>query len=103
MRPSCEPLLAPASLLLIGSGWLLLRSRLDGGDLDLGLVLAVTLALAVAGLVLELHDGDLGALVGADQLGGHADLGRRLGVAGHGLAVNEEKRDQLGGVARLAL
>ena len=32
------------------------RSGVDGGDLDLGQVLTVTLTLLVAGLVLELHD-----------------------------------------------
>ena len=44
---------------------------LDAGDLDLGQRLAVTLALAVAGLVLVLEDVDLRALGVRDDLGGH--------------------------------
>src|SRR5439155_8258523 len=37
-------------------------SERDAGDLDAGQLLAVTLALVVAGLVLELADADLGTL-----------------------------------------
>src|SRR6478672_10988183 len=43
-------------------------SERDVGDLDLGVLLAVTLALLVAGLVLVLLDDDLGALGGAEDL-----------------------------------
>ena len=49
--------------------WVPGGSRVDGGDLDLGQRLTVALTLAVAGLVLELHDDDLGALGGLDDLG----------------------------------
>src|SRR5665811_1064212 len=59
-------------------------SGLDRGDLDLGRVLTVTLTFAVVGLVLELHDGDLGAFGGLDHLGGDLDLGELARVAGHG-------------------
>src|SRR6201989_1668094 len=48
----------------LGDRW----SGLDVGDLDLGVLLAVTLALLVAGLVLELLDHDLRALGGAEAL-----------------------------------
>src|SRR3954471_24811479 len=50
------------------------RSGVDRGDLDLGVLLAVTLALLVAGLVLVLLDDDLGALRAAEDLGGDGGL-----------------------------
>src|SRR6478609_8411212 len=56
------------------------RSEGDVGDLDLGVLLAVTLALLVAGLVLVLLDDDLRALGAAGDLDGHA----RLVEAGRG-------------------
>src|SRR6476659_7048217 len=59
-------------------------SGLDAGDLDASELLAVTLALAVAGLVLELHDRDLRPLLRLDELGRDLDLGELLGVARHG-------------------
>src|ERR1700710_3215088 len=49
-------------------------SGLDVGDLDLGVLLSVALALLVAGLVLVLLDHDLGALGGAEDLDGDAGL-----------------------------
>src|SRR3954451_19668079 len=60
----------------------------DVGDLDLGVLLAVTLALLVAGLVLVLLDDYLGPLGGAQHLDGHAGLveagrGDRLAVDRH--------------------
>src|SRR3954451_4852689 len=62
----------------------------DVGDLDLGVLLAVTLALLVAGLVLVLLDDDLGALGGAEDLDGHGGLVQRLGVGGDLLAIDDE-------------
>src|SRR4051794_13774267 len=64
------------------------RSGVDRGDLDLGVLLAVTLALLVAGLVLVLLDDDLGPLGGAEHLDGHAGLveagrGDRVAVDRH--------------------
>src|SRR4051794_25229169 len=73
------------------------RSGVDRGDLDLGVLLAVTLALLVAGLVLVLLDDDLGALGPADDLGGHGGLGE----TGRGdlLAVDDEDHGQRDGLA----
>src|SRR6478735_4680237 len=72
------------------SPWCTVSSRSEGdvGDLDLGVLLAVTLALLVAGLVLVLLDDDLGALGGAEDLDGDAGLveagrGDRLAVDDH--------------------
>src|SRR5918998_2250431 len=48
-------------------------SALDTGDADLGVVLAVPLALAVSGLVLVLEDVNLRSLGRAQHLGGHRD------------------------------
>src|SRR6478735_4039891 len=63
-----------------------LRARqVDGGHLDLRQALAVSLTLAVAGLVLVLEDGDLRALRGRDDLGGDRHVGERRGVARHGV------------------
>src|SRR3954452_7677331 len=64
------------------------RSGRDVGDLDLGVLLAVTLALLVAGLVLVLLDHDLRTLGGAEHLDGHDGLvepggGHRVAVDGH--------------------
>src|SRR5690606_3310510 len=50
------------------------RSDVDCSDLDLGVPLAVTLALLVTGLVLVLLDDDLGTLGGAQDLDGHGGL-----------------------------
>src|SRR6476619_3875753 len=70
------------------------RSGVDAGDLDLGVLLAVTLALAVAGLVLVLEDRDLRALGGPHDLSGHARLGQRVGASGDLLAVDEHEDGQ---------
>src|SRR4051794_8446907 len=59
----------------------------DVGDLDLGVLLAVTLALLVAGLVLELLDDDLGTLGGTEHLDGDAGLVEARG--GDLLAVDD--------------
>src|SRR5690242_19118036 len=77
-------------------------SGVDRGDLDLGQVLTVALTLLVAGLVLVLHDRDLGALGGLDHLGLDGDLGELVGIAGHGRAVDDEERGQRNAVAGLA-
>src|SRR6478609_4732024 len=65
-------------------------SERDVGDLDLGVLLAVTLALLVTGLVLVLLDDDLGALGGAEDLDGHSGLVQLGGVGGDVLAVDDE-------------
>src|SRR4029453_8783753 len=49
----------------------IVASALDIGDLDLGVLLAVSLALAVAGLVLELQNADLRTLALTKHLRGH--------------------------------
>src|SRR5690554_4102969 len=75
---------------------------LDAGDLDAGQLLAVTLPTAVAGLVLELHDRDLLAALGAHDLGGDGDLGEVVGTGGHLVAVHEHERGEVDGVTDLA-
>src|SRR5436190_4958405 len=67
-----------------------LGSGLDVGDLDLGVLLAVALALLVTRLVLELLDHDLGALGATEHLGGHRRLVELLGLGGDGVAVDHE-------------
>ena len=49
----------------------IVASALDVSDLDRGVPLAMTLTLAVAGLVLELQDADLRTLRFAQHFGGH--------------------------------
>jgi len=78
-------------------------SGLDRGDLDLGRVLTVTLTLAVARLVLELHDRDLGTLGGLDHLGGDPHLGELARVGGHSGTIHKEQGREIDAVARLAL
>src|SRR6188472_325768 len=74
-------------------------SGLDVGDLDLGVLLAVTLALLVAGLVLELLDHDLRTRGGAEDLDGHAGLveagrGDLVTVDGHHDGKGERLADR---------
>src|SRR6476619_981057 len=83
-RPSCVPFRV---LRCLGA---VLRSEGDVGDLDLGVLLTVTLALLVPGLVLVLLDDDLRALGGAEHLDGHGGLVERLRVGGDGLAIDGE-------------
>src|SRR5680860_44823 len=64
-------------------------SDADVGDFDLGVLLAVTLAHLVTGLVLELLDHDLGALGGTEDLDGHT----RLVQAGRGDLVAVDDHD----------
>src|SRR3954447_18186035 len=73
----------------------------DAGDLEAGQLLAVTLAHAVAGLVLVLEDVDLGTLLVPHDLRRHRHLGQRRGVGGHRLAVDEQQGGQLDGRAGL--
>src|SRR6476469_7270971 len=73
----------------------------DACDLEAGQLLAVTLALAVAGLVLVLEDVDLGTLLVPHDLRRHRHLGQRLGVGGDLLTVDEQQRRQLDGRAGL--
>src|SRR6476661_8125858 len=80
---------------------LLLRSRGDTGDLDRRVLLTVTLATAVAGLVLVAQDVDLGALVVVHDLGLDLDPGQHPRVAGHGVAVDHEQGRELDRVANL--
>src|SRR5690606_4949912 len=70
---------------------------------DAGQLLAVTLALAVAGLVLELHDRDLLAALGTHDLGGDGDLGQVVRTGGHLVAVHEHERGEVDGVPNLAV
>src|SRR4051812_136727 len=74
------------------------RSGADLGHLDLGVLLAMTLALPVTGLVLVLQDRDLRALGGPEDLGGHARGAEGVGSGGDVLAVDEHehgKRDRV--------
>src|SRR3954469_9171034 len=77
---------------LLASRWR--PSGLDVGDLDLGVLLAVALALLVTRLVLELLDHDLGALGGTEHLGGHRRLVELLGLGGDRVAVHDEDDGQ---------
>src|SRR5665648_439729 len=63
----------------------------------------MTLALAIVGLVLELHDRDLGALGGLDHLGGDLDLGELARGGGHGRSIDEQQWREVDTVASLAL
>src|SRR4029079_19034895 len=81
--------------------WVPGGSRVDGGDLDLGQRLTGALTLAVAVLVLVLHDDDLGALGGLDDLGLHRHLGQLVGVGRDRGPVHEEQRRELDGIAGL--
>src|SRR5206468_2274475 len=76
-------------------------SLLDAGDLDPGQLCAVTLALLVAGLVLELQNLDLRALLGPDDLGSHRDAAQGARGRGDLVTVDEHERAELDGVARL--
>src|SRR6185503_12299494 len=67
---------------------------------DLGQRLAVTLALVVAGLVLELVNPDLRTLGVGDHLGGHRDAGQLRRVGDEVVAVDQENRGQRQRVAR---
>ena len=69
--------------------WLTPGRPLDGGDLDGRQLSAVALALAEAGLVLELEDVDLGALLVADDLSGDGGLGQVGGRGGHLVAIHQ--------------
>src|SRR3954447_25010078 len=73
----------------------------DAGDLEAGQLLTVTLAHAVAGLVLVLEDVDLGTLLVPHDLRRHLHLGQRRGVGGDGRAVDEQQGGQLDGRAGL--
>src|SRR4029079_12251964 len=74
----------------------------DAGDLHLGQRLAVTLALVVAGLVLELVDPDLRTLGVRDDLSGHRSAGKLRRVGDEIFAVDKQHRRKRQGVARLA-
>ena len=50
----------------------------------------MALTTAVSGLVLVVHDADLGTLGLLEHLGGHGDGGEGLGVAGDGVAVDQQ-------------
>src|SRR5262249_50625883 len=73
----------------------------DAGDLDLRQRLTMPLPLVVTGLALELVDTDLRSLDVPDQLRRDRGSGQ-LGRVGHqGVAVDEEHRRELDGVAGL--
>src|SRR5205823_7984058 len=71
----------------------------DAGHLDPGQRLAVTLALVVAGLVLELVDPDLRTLGVCDDLAGHRDTRQRGGVGDDVGTVDDQYRGQRDRVA----
>src|SRR4051794_20486383 len=73
----------------------------DVADHDVGEALTVPLTLVVAGLVLELVDVDLRTLAVPDDLTGHGHVGQGRGVAGDGVAVDQEQGREGDGVARL--
>src|SRR3954453_19043710 len=77
------------------------RSLLDAGDLEHRQSLTVTLALVIAGLVLELVDADLGTLGLLQHLEGDSDLLQVLGGAGDVRAVDDEGNGQRDLGARL--
>src|SRR5690606_23291555 len=79
----------------------LLRSRGDTGDLDRRVLLAVTLATAVAGLVLVAKDVDLRALVVVHDLGRDLDAVEHPRVAGDRVTVDNEQGRELDRVANL--
>src|SRR5690348_15315635 len=85
MRPSCVPFLSPSGSLKFRMSPQ--RSRVDGGDLHLGVLLTVTLALLVTGLVLVLLDDDLRALGATEDLSGDGGLVQTR--RGYLLAVHE--------------
>ena len=64
---------------------------LDSGDLEHRRLLTVTLALVVAGLVLELVDPDLRALDVLDDLGLDRHLGQLVGLGGQLGAVDDQR------------
>src|SRR5918998_1102556 len=80
-----------------------LLPALDAGHLDAGQRLAVTLALVVAGLVLELVDPDLRTLGVLGDLAGHRYVGK-LGRVGHQVVTVDEEdsgeRERIAGHAR---
>src|SRR5262245_60514451 len=74
----------------------------DAGDLDLGQRLTVPLPLVVPGLALELVDADLRSLDVPDQLGRDRGSGQFGRTGYQGVAIDEEHRRELDGVAGLA-
>src|SRR5580698_10247177 len=87
------PFLCAMSLLLPG---------LDGSDLDLGVLLAVTLPHPVAGLVLVLQDVDLRGLDLGDDLAGELDALEDPRVGGDQVTIDHEQGLELDGGAGLA-
>src|SRR3954454_20759570 len=73
----------------------------DVGDLDLGVLLPVALPLAVAGLVLVLHDRDLGALGRAEHLTGDRRGAERVRSRGDLLAVHQHDHGKADRVTHL--
>src|SRR6478609_4871028 len=73
---------------------------LDGRDARLRELLAVSLTLLVARLVLVLQDVDLRALGVLQDLGGDGDLRENVRVGGHVAVVDEEDGGEVEGVTR---
>jgi hypothetical protein len=91
----CLPLNSGESVENLNSNqWLL-----DTGDLDLGQFLTVTLALLVAGLVLELLDDDLRTTEVFEDLSRNLDLGQIRSSGGDLVTVHQEQCGQLKGAA----
>ena len=75
------------------------RWLLDAGDLDLGQFLAVTLALLVACLVLELLDDNLRTTQVLEDFSRNSYLGQVSGGGGDLVTINQEQCGQLDGAA----
>src|SRR5690554_5310780 len=76
---------------------------LDARDLEARQVLTVTLALAVADLVLVLQDRDAGSALVTDHLSGDLDLREVLGSRGDLVTVDEKHRRKLHRLASVRL
>ena len=74
----------------------------DAGDAQPGVLLAVALARVLTGLVLELVDADLRALLQAEDLCRHRDAGESRRISGDRGAVNQQEGRQRHGIAGLA-
>src|SRR5262245_11289033 len=70
----------------------------DRGDLDDGILLAMTPAAPLVGLRLVREAADLLALGLTDDLGGHRRALQLVGLRQHGVAVDDEDRPQLHGL-----
>jgi hypothetical protein len=91
----CLPLILENLLKNLNSN----RWLLDASDLDLGQFLAVTLALLVTGLVLELLDDNLRTAEVLEDFSRNSYLGQVSSGGGDFVTVYQEQRGQLNGAA----